>query len=96
MVTIDVQVNGGIAPLPIKVFIDNLDNQDDIRFTRTMSFSEHYALASGRYMLTVSGMNPDDGHTTIKLGGDFSKDPLPQTEQKAADRLYSFLFYFEI
>ncbi len=96
MVTIEVQVNGGVAPLPIKVFIDNLDNLDDIRFTRTMSFTEHYALASGRYMLTVSGMNPDEGSTSIKLSGDFSKEPLPKSAQEATNRLYSILFYFEI
>jgi len=96
MIIIDVQVNGGVLPIPIKVFIDNIDNSDDFRFTRTTSFNEHVALAKGRYMLTISGMNPDEGHTIMKITGDFSEKPTPAAEQRGDKRFFSKLFYFEI
>lgn len=96
MTTIEVAVTGGVAPIPIKVFIDNLENSDDIRFTRNRSFSESFNLPSGKYMITVSGMNPLDGQTKIDVLGNFSQGPLPSPTQTATQPFYSELFYIEI
>jgi len=97
MITISVTVKGGTAPLPIKVFIDNLnDNQYDQKITKDRSFSENFDLPSGKYMIVVSGMNPQGGTTDISVTGAFTVGPRPDSSTTAYKTLYSVLFYGEI
>ncbi|PXY41104.1 hypothetical protein DMB65_09120 [Flavobacterium cheongpyeongense] len=93
MVNISVTVFGGLPPLPIKVIIDNLDNNHDIKFSRNNSFSEDYILPPGRYMIIISGMNPSGGKTEMHVHGDFSEGPLPTDEKTTEKTYYSQLFY---
>jgi hypothetical protein len=96
MINIAVTVRGGIAPLPIKVAIDNLDNNHDIKFSRGGSFNESFNVPPGRYMIIISGMNPAGGTTEMNVSGDFNLGPLP-TENKTTEKTYySQLFYGEI
>lgn len=93
MINITVNVRGGMAPLPIKVVIDNLDNSHDIKFSRSNSFSENFNLPSGRYMIIISGMNPEGGSTEMIVNGDFSEGPLPTSNKTTEKTFYSQLFY---
>ncbi|MDI1256413.1 MAG: hypothetical protein PSV16_09940 [Flavobacterium sp.] len=93
MINITTTVFGGIAPLPIKVSIDNLDNDHDVKFARTASFNENFNLPPGRYMIVISGMNPKDGRTEMSVTGDFSEGPLPTPDRTTDKPFYSKLFY---
>lgn len=96
MITIDVKVYGGVTPLPIRVFIDNIANFDDIRFSRNSSFSEDFQLANGEYYIIISGANPIDGKTIITVKGEDSQgNKIYYTKTKTGD-LYSVLNYVKI
>lgn len=97
MITIAVTVNGGTAPLPIKLTIDNLDNQHDIRISKDGSFTQDFDLPTGRYMIVVSGMNAQEGGTTdVSVTGTFASGPMPSSTSTATNQFYSVLFYGEI
>jgi hypothetical protein len=98
MVNVKVDVFGGISPNPIKVFIDNLDNLNDHKYSSNTSFSQNFDLESGKYMMTITGVNPniDDAHTEMRVSGTFSVGPLYNDYRDVADQLYSEIFYFEI
>lgn len=93
MINITVNVKGGMAPLPIKVIIDNLDNNHDIKFSRSSSFSENFNVPPGRYMIIISGMNPKDGSTDMIVDGNFTEGPLPTAKLTTEKKFYSKLFY---
>lgn len=93
MINITVNVFGGLAPLPIKVIIDNLDNDHDIKFSRNNSFSENYILPPGRYMIIISGMNPSEGRTEMSINGNFSEGPLPTANKSSEKTYFAQLFY---
>lgn len=93
MINITVNVRGGMAPLPIKVIIDNLDNNHDIKFSRNNSFSENFNIPPGRYMIIISGMNPLGGSTEMIVSGDFTEGPLPTGNKTSEKTFYSQLFY---
>ncbi|MET0946034.1 MAG: hypothetical protein ABWY22_11535, partial [Flavobacterium sp.] len=78
MVNVKVDVFGGISPSPIKVFIDNLNNADDHHYSNPVSFSQNFDLSPGRYMMTVTGVNPNNAnaHTEMDVTGTFSVGPL--------------------
>lgn len=96
MTNITVNVFGGVAPLPIRVMIDNLDNNDDIKFTRNKSFSENYNLPPGRYTIIISGMNPSGGRTEMQVSGSFLEGPLPTAQKTTNETYYSQFFYIII
>lgn len=96
MITIEVKVYGGVAPLPIRVFIDNIANFDDIRFSRDASFTESFQLANGEYYIIISGSNPLDGKTIVTVSGtDSAGNAFKFTKTKTGD-LYSVLNYVKI
>ena len=94
--TIDVQVSGGVSPIPIKVVIDNINNNEDLSFKRELSFSESYKLAPGEYLITISGMNPEGGETDMEISGEFEKGPMPSHRQSSDEMFYSKFFYIKI
>jgi hypothetical protein len=98
MVNVAVGVYGGTTPNPIKVFIDNLNNTDDHNFSSSTSFSQNFDLPPGKYMMTVTGVNPnnENSHTVIDVTGNFSVGPLHNDHRKVSVQLYSEIFYFEI
>jgi len=98
MTTIEVEVTGGVSPIPIKVVIDNINNAEDLSFKRAYSFIESYALPPGEYLITVSGMNPSGGKTKMKISGDFQQDPEPAASATIGvdQRFYSKFFYVKI
>lgn len=71
MITIEVRVYGGVAPVPIQVFIDRDANthDDDIIIMSPISFKQIVPLSPGTYAIVVSGKNPLDGRTEISITG---------------------------
>jgi len=71
MITIKVKVYGGVAPIPIEVFIDRDVNShdDDIIIRSPVSFQQDVDLNRGEYAIVVSGKNPIDGRTEITIAG---------------------------
>lgn len=96
MVNIKVSIYGGKAPIPVKVHIDNLDNSNDLYFSRNSSFNETYTLPEGRYSILIAGMNAEDGHTHISLAGDFKEGPLPEAAFSRKTPSYAVFFYIEV
>jgi len=96
MITISVTVSGGTTPLPIKLTIDNLDNQHDVKISKDGSFTQDFDLPGGRYMIVVSGMNPLGGSTEISVSGTFTSGPMPDSTSTTNNQFYSVLFYGEI
>lgn len=98
MVNVAVGVYGGTSPNPIKVFIDNLDNTDDHNYSSSTSFNQNFDLPPGKYMMTVTGVNPNNSgaHTVIDVSGNFSLGPLHNDHRDIDSQLYSEIFYFEI
>ncbi|SMC54189.1 hypothetical protein [Pedobacter nyackensis] len=96
MININVGIYGGKAPIPVKVHIDNLDNNNDLYFSRTSSFNETYTLPAGRYSILVAGMNPEDGYTNISVSGNFREEPLPEASFTRKTPSYAVFFYIEV
>lgn len=98
MVNVNVGVFGGVSPSPIKVFIDNLDNTDDHHYSNPTSFSQNFDLAPGKYMMTITGVNPNspNAHTVMDVTGNFAVGPLHSSHRDINTQLYAEIFYFEI
>lgn len=96
MMNITVNIYGGKAPIPIKVHIDNLDNNNDLYFSRSLSFNETYTLPEGRYSIIIAGMNAEDGHTNISISGNFKQGPLPEAEFTRKTPSYAVFLYIEV
>ena len=96
MIHLEAVVRGGIVPLPIKVYINNIDNDEQVHFTRDGSFKDDYILPTGRYSVLVGGMNPEGGSTTVTLGGDIKVGPLPKPSFTSGRSMFSAIFYMEI
>jgi hypothetical protein len=96
MITIDVKVFNGVAPLPIRVYIDNINNFNDIRFSKNESFIESFNLAKGEYYIIISGSNPKEGKTIISITGqDFNNANIDFNKTKTTE-FYSAIFYLKI
>jgi hypothetical protein len=93
MVTINVKVSGGIAPIPIMVDITNLDTKQNIKFESDKSFTKPFDVNSGRCTIIISGMNPEGGKTEINLTGDFKQGPNPSAKKTTSKAFYSQLFF---
>ncbi|KQS35757.1 hypothetical protein [Pedobacter sp. Leaf194] len=96
MVTLKVTINGGIAPLPVKIYVDNLASTNDFRFTRDESFEEPLNLQPGKYSIMVGGKNPENGNTDVSLTGEFIDGPEPQSSFNRSTPVFSVLFFIEV
>lgn len=96
MITLNATVNGGKPPVDIRVFIDNLNNSDDISFTSPSTFQRDFDLAPGKYCLVIGGQNPLNGSTKISLTGKFKSGPAPSGPVTRKTRIYSVAFFFTI
>ncbi|MBF4518670.1 hypothetical protein IRZ71_20130 [Flavobacterium sp. ANB] len=98
MINVTLNVYGGKAPNPIKVVIDNINNTNDFYYHSKSSFNQNFDLPDGKYMMTVSGINPSsaNAHTDIKVTGEFSVGPLHNDHRDVSSQFYSEIFYFEI
>lgn len=95
MISIKATVSGKNA-LPIRVFIDNLDNTNDFNFKSPGSFVQNFDLPAGKYAIFVSGMNGQDKSTDIDLTGTMQTGPLPNGSRTTSGSLFSEMFYVEI
>lgn len=66
-IRIKVDVKGGIAPVPILIFIDKVNSDDDTRIKRNGSFNENFTVSVGEYNVIISGENPIEGQTYIEV-----------------------------
>ncbi len=96
MTTIEVKILNGVAPLPIRVYIDNINNFNDIRFSKNESFTESFNLAKGEYYIIISGSNPVDGKTTISVTGKDENDKVFDFNKTKTTEFYSSIFYVKI
>ena len=98
MINVTVNVYGGKAPTPIKVIIDNIKNENDFNYKSKQSFNQNFDLPKGKYMMTVSGINPssENAHTDIKVSGEFTLGPLHNDYRDVSSQFYAEIFYFEI
>ena len=98
MITIKVKVFGGVAPVPIEVFIDRDANthDDDIIIRRPISFEETLDLQKGNYTIIVSGKNPVGGRTEISITGkDSNGNDINLSKTKEVSN-YSAIFDLDI
>jgi hypothetical protein len=93
MVTINVKVTGGIAPIPVMVDITNLDTKQNLKFESDKSFAKSFNVDLGRCTIIVSGMNPDNGKTEITISGSFKDGPHPSVKKATSKAFYSQLFF---
>lgn len=92
VVTVKVDVGSVYPPKPIRVMIDNLDNDNDFTYTSTKSFEQDFNLPEGRYVITIFGMNQLNDETTASVTGAFR----PNNMQKSDDPNYVFVFIGDI
>ena len=94
MITIAVRVSGGVAPLPIEVFIDRDSNShdDDIIIKSPISFKETLSLIPADYAIVVSGKNPKGGKTEIWITGTDSHDNTVNLYREKPNSNYSAVF----
>lgn len=96
MIKLNVTVSGGRAPVDIRIFIDNLNNSDDIRYTSATTFEREHDLPPGKYCLVIGGQNPQNGSTRISLTGQFKLHPAPASPVTRTTKIYSVAFFFTI
>lgn len=65
-VRIKVDIKGGRAPVPILIFIYNI-NGSRITEERDISFDEIFPIEEGEHNIIISGENPIDGQTDIQV-----------------------------
>lgn len=104
MITIKITTSA-VPPIPLKAFIDNLENNDfDIHFNPYAGYEHQFNLPKGEYVFSVSGMNglrEKDGKdilgtTKVYLDGQFSIDPEPASPLKSSDEFFILAYRFTI
>lgn len=95
-INVKVKVSGGTAPVSIKIDITNLKTQKNKIILRDESFSEDFILESGTYFILISGMNPINGTTEIKLSGDFAEESIYRAKRVTKLPLVAELFKVKI
>lgn len=65
-VKIKVDITGGRAPVPILIFIYNIDGNRST-YERDYSFDESFPIEEGEHNIIISGENPIDGQTDIQV-----------------------------
>jgi hypothetical protein len=96
MITIDVKIFNGLAPLPIRVYIDNINNFNDIRFSKNESFTESFSLTKGEYYIIISGSNPINGKTIISISGTDASNAVVDFNKTKTTEFYSSIFFVKI
>lgn len=91
LISIKVDVGNVYPPKPIRVVIDNLENDDEITFKRSKSFEQEVNLPQGKYLITIFGVNQIDDTTSALVTGAFD----PNDEQSSSDSNYVFIFIGE-
>lgn len=101
MITIEVNVYGGVVPTPITVTISELNGAYSGSFDENESFEESFDLPNGKYDINVSGVNPYNPNsdslirTEIRVYGETSTGSINMKKVKTIDE-YSAGFAFSI
>ena len=101
MITIEVNVYGGLAPTPITTTISEQNNNYNDSFDNDVSFVHTVNLPKGRYDVVVSGTNPynpnDDPNirTEISVYGNTTTGSINLKKVKTIEE-YSAGFSFSI
>lgn len=73
MTTIDVNVTGGVLPVPIRLVIDKRNVPLYPLIEKTHSFNEVFNLSNGVRTIRFKVKNPEGGNTVITISGIDSK-----------------------
>lgn len=101
MITIEVNVYGGVDATPITVTITELNGLYNDSYDKDQSFKDSFNLPNGKYDINVSGVNPDNPNndptirTEISVYGDTSTGSINLKKIKTIDE-YSASFAFSI
>ncbi|WP_202702354.1 hypothetical protein [Flavobacterium sp. UGB4466] len=95
-IKVKVRISGGLAPLPIRVEIKNIDTRKEIEYESPTSFNQDFNIESGRYTLQLFGMNSINGKTEIEVVGSFTRGPFYNAKRVTTKPFITELFYFEI
>ena len=101
MITIEVNVYGGVVPTPITVTITELNGAYNNSFDKNGSLKQSFNLTNGKYDINVSGVNPYNSNnypnirTEISVYGDTSTGSINMKKVKTIDE-YSAGFAFSI
>ncbi|WP_264530804.1 hypothetical protein [Flavobacterium sp. N502540] len=95
-IKVKVRISDGLAPLPIRVEIKNIDTRKEIEYESPTSFNQDFNIESGRYTLKLFGMNAINGKTEIELVGSFTRGPFHNAKRVTTKPFITELFYFEI
>jgi hypothetical protein len=95
-INVKIRITGGVAPMPIKVEIKNVDTREEIEYESPTSFNKDFNIESGRYTIQLFGMNPINGKTEIEVLGSFTRGPFHNAKRVTTKPFITELFYFEI
>lgn len=95
-ITIEVSVTGGTVPVPIMAFIDKVNSNHDILIKRSSSFTETFSVELGEYNVIVSGENPIDGKSVVKVTHVDSNGVTDSKEYTIKNEMYSKIFKVNI
>jgi hypothetical protein len=91
MVTITVDVFGGIPPTEIEVFIENTSTKKNETHTHPSSFTSTHNLDAGDYVIQICGLSPEGGRTEISITCDnCSFGPVPNKATYGDENPYVF------
>lgn len=91
-VRIKINVKGGIAPVPILVFIDKIDSHDDIRIKRKGSFDETFVVSQGEHNVIISGENSIEGNTSVEVEYTNNDNVTKSKKYSISNPIYSKIF----
>ncbi len=104
MITIKITTTAE-PPIPLKAFIDNLENNAfDIHFNPSNGYEHTFNLPDGEYIFSVSGMNgltEKDGKdvlgtTTVYLDGKLKKGPEPDSPIDSSGEFFILGYRFKV
>jgi len=91
-IRIKVDVFGGTAPVPILIFIDKVNSNDDTRIKREGSFDESFTTSEGEYNVIVSGENAFEGNTTVEVEHTNNNGETKTKKYSITNPIYSEIF----
>ena len=91
-IRIKVEVFGGTAPVPILIFIDKVNSNDDTKIKRNGSFDENFKTSEGEYNVIISGENAIEGSTNVEVEYTNNNGETKTKKYSITNPIYSKIF----